>query len=125
MQYKVGVETQVTDKLYDLKQLREMLGGNPEFLTSLAGIYLKTVPVNSKEMIQATMKEDWLMVSKLAHKMKPTIDSMNIKCIRSDIRTLETDAKNQVNTHALGIIAVKVDTVVNRVAEQLKYEFNL
>ena len=76
-------------------------------------------------MIQASIKEDWIMVSKLAHKIKPTIDSMNIKCISSDIRKLELDAKNQVNTQSLEKIAVKVDTVINRVAEQLRYEFNL
>ncbi len=125
MQCTVEVETQVTEKLYDLNHLKEVLGGNAEFLSSLAGIYLITIPVNSKEMIQASMEEDWLMVSKLAHKIKPTIDSMNIKSILSDIRTLESDAKNQVNTHTLGKIAVKVDTVINTVAQQLKYEFDL
>lgn len=119
------VETAVSEKLYDLKQLKEIFGGNPELLTSLAGIYLNTIPVNTKEMIQATQAEDWIKVSKLAHKIKPTIDSMNIKCILFDIRTLETDAKNHVNTHTLGKIAAKVDTVVNTVAQQLKYEFNL
>ncbi len=125
MNYTVGVETQVTEKLYDLKQLKEILGGNGEYLSSLAGIYLTTIPINSKEMIQATIAEDWLKVSKLAHKIKPTIDSMNIFSISSDIRTLETDAKNQVNTHTLGKIAVKVDTIINTVAQQLRYEFNL
>lgn len=125
MPLTVEPDPQIIEKLYDLKQLEDILGGSNEFLTSLAGIYLTTIPVNSKEMIQATMEEDWLMVSKLAHKIKPTIDSMNIKCISSDIRTLETAAKNQVNTHTLGKIAVKVDHVINAVAQQLKYEFNL
>ena len=125
MRWTVDIETQVTEKLYDLRQLEEILGGNAEFLSSLAGIYLTTIPVNTRQMIQATMEEDWLMVSKLAHKIKPTIDSMNIKCISSDIRTLESDAKNQVNTHKLEKIVVKVDTVINTVAEQLRYEFNL
>ncbi|WP_018616533.1 Hpt domain-containing protein [Segetibacter koreensis] len=121
----VEVDAHMTEKLYDLKQLKEILGGNSEFLTSLACIYLTTIPVNTKEIIQAITKEDWPRVSKLAHKIKPTIDSMNIKCITSDIRTLETDAKNRVNTETLEKIAVKVDTVVNTVAQQLRYEFNL
>lgn len=119
------LETNTKEKLYDLKQLREILGGSPEILTSLAGIYVNTVPVNSKELIQASHDKDWRKVSKIAHKIKPTIDSMNIKCILVDIRTLEKDAKNEVNTHALATIAVKVDNVINTVAEQLRYEFNL
>ncbi len=125
MHRTIEAQNVVAEKLYDLRQLEDMLDGNSEFLVSLAGIYLTTIPSNSKEMIQATTEENWHMVSKLAHKMKPTIDSMNIKSISSDIRTLELNAKNQVNTHTLGTIAVKVDMVINTVAQQLKYEFNL
>lgn len=121
----VAVETKITDKLYDLKQLKDLLGGNTELLISLVNIYLTTVPKNSKEMMQATIKEDWIMVSKIAHKIKPTIDSMNIKSITSEIRKLETDAKNQVDTNSLEKIAVKIDTVINTVAQQLRCEFNL
>lgn len=115
----------VIEKLYDLRQLEDIAGENTEFLISLAGIYLTTIPTNSEQMVQATLAEDWLSVSKLAHKIKPTIDSMRIKSISSDIRVLENDAKNQVNTHTLGKIAVKVDNVINIVAQQLRYEYNL
>lgn len=125
MTYTAEIENPVTETLYDLKQLKEMVGGNPQFLLSLADIYLTTIPLNSKQLLHATKAEDWSMVSKLAHKIKPTIDSMNITSISSDIRTLERNAKNQVNTHTLGTIAVKVDHIINKVARQLKYEFNL
>ena len=125
MTYTTQIEHALTEKLYDLKQLKETVGGSTEFLLSLADIYLTTIPVNSKQMVQATKAEDWLMVSKLAHKIKQTIDSMNIISISSDIRTLERDAKNQVNTHTLGKIAIRVDHVINTVAHQLKYEFDL
>lgn len=125
MTYTAEIENIPIGKLYDLRHLKETVGGNTEFLVSLADIYLTTIPVNSKQLVQATKAEDWMMVSKLAHKIKPTIDSMNISIISSDIRTLERDAKNQVNTHTLGKIAVKIDHVINTVAYQLKYEFDL
>lgn len=112
-------------QLYDLKHLKEMVGGNTEFLISLMGIYLATVPLNSMEMVEAAQNGDWLTVSKLAHKIKPTIDTMKIMCVSSDIRTLETDAKNKVNTNILLKIAVKVNNVVNEVALQIKNEFSL
>jgi HPt (histidine-containing phosphotransfer) domain-containing protein len=119
------IEPRVSVKLYDLKQLNAMVEGNTEFLVSLMNIYLNTVPANSRQMAEAAAEKDWLTVSVLAHKMKPTIDTMKIMSITSDIRTLETDAKNKVNTHILGKIAVKVDNVINEVALQLKYEYNL
>lgn len=119
------MEADVTEKLYDLTELEKMVGGNTEFLASLASIYLDTVPLNSKEMMQAAASGDWLAVSKLAHKMKPTIDSMNIVSITADIRTLETKAGNKTDTDKLKNLAVKVDRVINAVAEQLKDEYNL
>jgi len=125
MNYTTEIELQVTEKLYDLTILEEITDGDTEFIISLAGIYLDTIPLNSQQMVQAAEAKDWLTVSKIAHKIKPTIDSMNIMSISSDIRTLETDAKNKVNTGILGKIAVKVDTVINIVAQQLKYDYNI
>lgn len=125
MNYTEEIEPQVVEKLYDLSELEEITDGDTEFIISLANIYLDTIPLNSRQMAEAAEAKDWLTVSKIAHKIKPTIDSMNIISISSDIRTLETDAKNKVNTGLLGKIAVKVDTVINIVAQQLKYEYNI
>jgi hypothetical protein len=125
MNYTEEIEPPVIEKLYDLSELEEITDGDTEFIISLANIYLDTIPLNSRQMAEAAEAKDWLTVSKIAHKIKPTIDSMNIISISSDIRTLETDAKNKVNTGILGKIAVKVDTVINIVAQQLKYEYNI
>lgn len=119
------MELQSAEKLYNLEKLKKMVGENEEFLTSLAGIYLATAPASSKEMMLASETNDWMTVSKLAHKMKPTIDSLSIDSIKTDIRTLETDAKNKVNIDMLGKIAIKVDQVINIVAQQLRYEYGL
>ena len=119
------MELQETEKLYDLTKLKKIVGENKEFLVSLAGIYLTTVPANSKEMLQAAEAEDWLAVSKIAHKIKPTADTMNIKSITADIRLLEANNKNEVNKAALLKIAYMVDEIINIVAEQLKFEFNI
>lgn len=113
------------DELYDFKQLEEIAAGNPEFIKALAKIYLNTIPHDSAAMVAATRTGDWSMVSKLAHKLKSTIDSMNITSVRSDIRTLEMDAKNKTNLKVLGDIAKKVDNVINLVAMQIRIDFSL
>lgn len=115
----------VTGQLYDFKQLEEIAPGNKEFFTALAQLYLDTIPQNSNEMVEAAKVGDWLLVSKLAHKLKSTVDSMNIQSISKDIRTLEFDGKNKVNTNALPGLSIKVNAVILKVAEQIKLEFNL
>lgn len=125
MNFTEQIELEVTKNLYDLNQLNDIFGGSTEFLISLACIFINTIPQNSEQMVQAAGEEDWITVSKLAHKIKPTIDSMNMHSITSDIRRLEKDAKNEVNTDTLRKIAERVDKVINTAARQLKYEYNL
>lgn len=122
-QMEAGKE--IEEKLYDLKQLEEIAGGNRDFLTALAKIYLDTIPATSTELVEATKAGEWDKASKHAHKLKSTIDSLNIHVIEKDIRSIEMDAKNKVNTEALKVLAIKVDTVIKKVAEQLKAEFSL
>ena len=113
------------ENLYNLRKLEEDASGNRDFLASLARIYLITIPANSNEMVEASAKADWDKVSKLAHKLKSTIDMMNITSIQADIRTLEIDAKNKVNTATLPRLASKVDDIIKQVAILLKEEFAL
>ncbi|WP_207492563.1 Hpt domain-containing protein [Aridibaculum aurantiacum] len=114
-----------TIDLYDLGALHDMSGGNKEFILSLVKIYLDTIPANSAEMVHACMGGNWDMVSKLAHKLKSTIDMMRMTTITQDIRTIELDAKNQVNKEILPNLVNKVDEVLNAVAADLKQVFSL
>ncbi|MGI8638309.1 MAG: Hpt domain-containing protein [Segetibacter sp.] len=116
---------ETAEKLYDLNQLEEIAAGNNDFLTALAQIYLNTIPGTSAEMVEATQAGEWDKASKLAHKLKSTIDSLNVHSIVKDIRSIEVDGKNKVNTENLKKLAVKVDTVINKVAEQIKKDFSL
>ena len=118
-------EIKEQESLYNLKQLHEIASGNQDFIVSLAKIYLDTIPANSTEMVEASERADWDKVSKLAHKLKSTIDTMNISSIQTDIRRLEVDAKNKVNTVTLPMIAAKVDDIIKQVAVLLKEEFAL
>jgi HPt (histidine-containing phosphotransfer) domain-containing protein len=110
---------------YDLTLLHDMAGNNQEFVISLIQIFLDTIPVNSLEMEQACSEGRWDMVSKLAHKLKSTVDMMRISSIVQDIRTIELDAKNQVNKEMVTRLVYKVNEIIQLTAVQLKEEFNL
>lgn len=116
---------EVAENLYDLKQLEEIAEGNKDFLTALAKIYLDTIPAASTEMVEATKAGEWDKASKLAHKLKSTIDSLNMHLVVKDIRSIEIDAKNKVNTEVIKALALKVDKVIKKVAGQIKADFSL
>jgi CheY-like chemotaxis protein/HPt (histidine-containing phosphotransfer) domain-containing protein len=122
---QIETEIEVEGNLYDLKQLEEIAGGNRDFLTALAQIFLDTIPATSSEMVEATKAGEWDKASKLAHKLKSTVDSLNIHLITTDVRLIEIDAKNKVNTETIKKLALKVDTVIKKVAGQLREDFSL
>ncbi len=113
------------EELYNFKQLEEIAAGNMDFVRALAKIYLNTIPLDSAAMVAATRAGDWAMASKLAHKLKSTVDTMNMTSIRSDIRTIELDAEKKINTQTLEKLAVKVDYVINLVAKEVRRDFAL
>lgn len=113
------------EKLYNFDLLEELASGNKEFLVALAQIFLDTIPSTSHQLVEASKKGDWLQVSKLAHKLKSTIDTMNMEKIKYDIRTIEEDAKTKINLDLLSRLVVKVDEVIKSVAIMVKAEFNL
>ncbi len=115
--------TLAVDELYDFKQLEEIASGNNDFIKSLAQIYLNTIPDCSTQLVNAAGNGDWLNASKLAHKLKSTIDSLNMTSIQSDVRIIEMDAKSKKNTAAIYSLAVKVDEVIHLVAEDIKVKF--
>jgi CheY-like chemotaxis protein len=115
----------VEDKLYDLKNVRDVARGSEDFVLTLVKIFIDTIPADSKEMVKACNEKKWDTLSKFAHKIKSTIDMLNIKSIKEIIRVIELDAKQGVNTAALPALVTKVDQTIEKVSLALQKEFDI
>ena len=113
------------DRLYDMNSLNEVSRGNKDFIVTLARIFLNTIPKNCLEMAEAAEAKNWDRVSNLAHKLKPTIDTMNIRLIKQDIRAIEINAKNKADLISIPRQIEKVKEIIDKTAFQLKEEFSL
>lgn len=111
--------------LYDLSLVNDLAEGNQDFIKSLVQIFIDTIPANSKEMIAAINNEEWEAAGKLAHKLKSTIDTMQIVSIKEDIRFVELNGKNKTNTNEVAIVAKKIDDVIAEATAQLKLAFDI
>jgi PAS domain S-box-containing protein len=110
------------EKLYDLSMVQSVSGGDEGFIKKMVSLFIETVPQNVEELKKATEAENWEQVGKLAHKLKSTVDSMGIKSIRQDIRTLEMNAKQLQSIQDIPGLVSRVDTVIYDCIEQLKAE---
>ncbi len=108
--------------LYDLTMIRSVSGGDPAFIKKMILLFIETVPQNVKELVDAADTQNWEQVSKMAHKLKSTVDSMGIKAIHGDIRKVEADAKARTNLDHLPYMVKQVETVVSLCIRQLHKE---
>lgn len=113
----------LTDEpLYDLSMIQSMSGNDAGFMKKMIKLFIDTVPQNVKELVTATNTDNWEQASKMAHKLKSTVDSMGIKSIRDDIRSVESNAKHNQDTHEIPAVVSKIESVINHCIEQLKKE---
>jgi hypothetical protein len=66
--------------------------------------------------------QNWPSLGAVAHKIKPSIDTMGIDLLREDIRTLEKNGKDSINLEEIPGLMSKVELVINRIFEQIREE---
>ena len=85
-------------------------------------LFLDTVPATLADIKSATEKSEWMLLSKYAHKLKSTIDSMNISTVKDVIRAIESKGKKGEDVVAIPALVEKVLAVMKEVIEQVKKE---
>ena len=111
--------------LYSLQNIHDLARGNQEFVVTLMKIFLDTIPADSKAMVQAANEKKWDVASALAHKLKSTIDTLQVVSIKEIVRTIEYDGKRNINTAALPALIQKVDAAIQIIAEDIRAEYKL
>lgn len=112
-------------KLYNLSMVEAISGDDKSFINKMLHLFLQTVPGTLKEMQAAASAGEWLALSKLAHKLKSTIDSMGINAVKQDIRTIEANGKSGQNCDVLPGLVNKVSGTMHDVMHQLKKDYSL
>ncbi len=109
--------------LYDLSMVQGMMNGNYEAMRQLVRIFLDTVPKTLAELQAHAEKADWEATSKMAHKLKSTVNTMNIYVIKEDVKTIEYNGRNNFNTVVIPDLVKKVDEVMKQVIGQLMCDY--
>ncbi|MCJ8166316.1 PAS domain S-box protein [Pontibacter sp. E15-1] len=106
--------------LYDLSLLQKMSRGNQQFLNRTQELFIQTVPLTVEDLHQKHAASDWTGVSAAAHKLKSTIDTMQISTLKEVVRKVESDAKQGINLNRIGDAILLIDEVLQKVILQLQ-----
>ena len=109
-------------RLYDLSMVQSVSGGDEGFIKKMVALFIETVPQNVQDLKNALQEENWDQVGKTAHKLKSTIDSMGIKSIRQEIRTVEANARQKESLDQVAPLVATIDSVITECIGQLRIE---
>jgi CheY-like chemotaxis protein len=113
-----------SQKLYDLTMIQSVSAGDEAFIKKMIRLFIQTVPQNVKELVDSTSQGNWEQVSKMAHKLKSTVDSMGIRSIHDQIRAVEMHAKNLDQLELLPEMVKHVESVITACITQLHSEID-
>jgi PAS domain S-box-containing protein len=111
------------EKLYNLKRLEKICNGSPDFMQKMVKLFLEQIPLNVSQMKNAYETGDLSTVAALAHRIKPTLETMNINSLHDDIRKVESLAKEAPGSPELPAAIARVVEITLEVADQLKRDF--
>ncbi|MGZ3813811.1 MAG: PAS domain S-box protein [Mucilaginibacter sp.] len=113
------------EPLYDLSELKAISRGNDTFVTKMASMFCEQTPVMVHEMIKAYHAHDLEKMGSVAHKMKPSFDSLKIKSLAKIIRDLEVTGKNKSEDPNISDWLEMTENTVANVVKQMKAEYNV
>jgi len=96
----VSESATVIDSSYNLTQLTTLSRGDEEFVRKMIEIFLQHTPPALKEIKEALTQKEYLTVGRIAHRIKPSIESMGISQLDGVARDIELSAKVDEVDHA-------------------------
>jgi HPt (histidine-containing phosphotransfer) domain-containing protein len=109
-------------RLFDLTNLNEMLGGDKKAILQMVKIFLQATPESLNELNKCFQKDDMQGVSKLAHKLKSSVDIFAITDIKQDIRRLENITRDNVNLDEVPELVGKINKILSETIAQVETE---
>jgi signal transduction histidine kinase/DNA-binding response OmpR family regulator len=108
------------EALYNLDQLRHIARGNEAFVQKMTGLFVEQGVAAVHEMQEAYRAGDFERVSGVAHRLKPSTDTLNIHSIQEALQEIELSAPTYGTSPRLEALIGHVADVVLRVAGELQ-----
>lgn len=110
----------MADKLYSLDFVNEMAGGNHEFVNQLLSLFIETVPESIRLINEYYENNDLNALGMEAHKLKSTINTVQIPSFSEKIKEMEYIGKTGENIQDLPELMAEFNKILPIAVEQVK-----
>ncbi len=110
-----------TDRLFNLTSLKNLSRGNIEFMEKMVSIFIELSTDTIEKASTAISQNNFIEVSRLIHKLKPSVETLGITSIIPKLKLLEeiaieTEDKEQI-TALFGVIKEVLEKAVIQLKE--------
>ena len=112
------------DKHYSVDSLKEIAGGDIDFMSVVAQTFLDEIPPDLLAMEEAIENDNKELAYQFAHKMKPNLEMFGIP-LQKDITAIESWTKTSKNKSVMTAHLSTIVTTLNEVFKELKADFDL
>ncbi|KAA3624395.1 MAG: PAS domain S-box protein [Bacteroidetes bacterium] len=106
--------------LYDLSTLEQIAQGNEPFIKQMIDLFIDQSAKSLLEIKKAYREGNFETVSKVAHRLKPSIDNMGITSLKEIIREIEKSAETLQFSPTMDSLIQDLENGIERVTSQLK-----
>ncbi len=82
------------EKLYGLESMMKMFGNDRETIVEMITMFIISTPTLWDELVQAYEQKNYLQLADIAHKLKASVDIMQINSLKQVIRDIEESGRN-------------------------------
>ncbi|MCP9201052.1 Hpt domain-containing protein [Gramella sp. GC03-9] len=109
---------------YNLEEVKEMAGGDEEFMLVVVQTFLEEIPPDVAAMNEAIGNDNPSLAYQYAHKMKPNLQLFGLN-LMEQIRVIEAWSKHGKRKDEVPEAAEKITHKVDMAAEELRNDFSL
>lgn len=109
---------------YNLDEVKEMAGGDEEFMLTVVETFLEEIPPDVAAMNEAISNDNPTLAYQFAHKMKPNLQLFGLG-LMEQIKVIEAWSKHGQRKEEVPEAARTITIRVNEAAEELKNDFDI
>ena len=113
-------DTSPSDTIYNLTSLHNISRGNEEFINKMIAIFIEQTTDALEKSEIAISQNNFMEVSRLIHKIKPSVESLGITSILSELKIIEKTAKVSKDKEKILALFSVIKDVLQEAVIQLK-----
>ena len=108
----------------DLTYLKEIANGSNQFVTEMISLFIEQTPPALEEIEKNLQNKNWQALSKIVHKIKPSVTMVGLKEIEEVVVALENSSQKETDLELIPGWVAQIKTVCLKGMGELKDELN-